>query len=518
MPPKVGMATLMLWFVIGICFIADVNSTNWNKIAKDTLNEALKIKPNNRIAKNVIIFIGDGMGLSTINAARIYKGQKLGNTGEETILEYETFPNVALSKVYGTDKQVPESAQTATALLCGEKTNFNLLGLKDSVGTSDCSAYISQGEEAEIDSIIRQAIEQGKSAGVVTTARLTHATPAATYAHSPDRNWESDADIGPANGACKDIAQQLIDNNHDIQVLLGGGRRAFLPVSEPDPETNAPGVNKRMDGRNLADDWESIQQGKNNNYRYVWKKQDFDDVDPDEVDFLLGLFSPSHMQYELERDTSGDGEPSLAEMTDKAIKILRRNKNGFALMVEGGRIDHAHHENKAKKSLEEAVQFEEAIKMAMSLIDQKDTLVVVTADHSHPFSLTGYTNRGNPILGLVDPLGINIEPTLDGLPYTSLLYGNGPGYTSPRQDLTGVDTETTDFIQQSAVPLEFDTHSGEDVGIYALGPMSHLFHGVHEQHYVAHVIQYAACIGEYAKNCRKKSGTLRSVIHGNPEV
>ncbi|XP_065936203.1 alkaline phosphatase, tissue-nonspecific isozyme isoform X2 [Magallana gigas] len=471
MPPKVGMATLMLWFVIGICVIKDVNSTNWNKIAKDTLNEALKIKPNNRIAKNVIIFIGDGMGLSTINAARIYKGQKLGNTGEETTLEYETFPNVALAKVYGTDKQVPESAQTATALLCGEKTNFNLLGLKDSVGTSDCSAYISQGEEAEIDSIIRQAIEQGKSAGVVTTARLTHATPAATYAHSPDRNWESDADIGPANGACKDIAQQLIDNNHDIQVLLGGGRRAFLPVSEPDPETNAPGVNKRMDGRNLVDDWESIQQGKNNNYRYVWKKQDFDDVDPDEVDFLLG-----------------------------------------------GRIDHAHHENKAKKSLEEAVQFEEAIKMAMSLIDQKDTLVVVTADHSHPFSLTGYTNRGNPILGLVDPLGINIEPTLDGLPYTSLLYGNGPGYTSPRQDLTGVDTETTDFIQQSAVPLEFDTHSGEDVGIYALGPMSHLFHGVHEQHYVAHVIQYAACIGEYAKNCRKKSGTLRSVIHGNPEV
>lgn len=70
--------------------------------------------------------------------------------------------------------------------------------------------------------------------------------------------------------------------------MLGGGRRAFLPVSEPDPETNAPGVNKRMDGRNLADDWESIQQGKNNNHRYVWKKQDFDDVDPDEVDFLLG--------------------------------------------------------------------------------------------------------------------------------------------------------------------------------------------------------------------------------------
>ncbi|XP_062619664.1 alkaline phosphatase, tissue-nonspecific isozyme-like isoform X5 [Saccostrea cucullata] len=501
-----SVVSLAIKLLIGVLICKGIRCTNWNKIARDSLKKALKLKPNTKIAKNVIVFVGDGMGFSTTNAARIYKGQKQGNPGEETILEFEKFPYVALSKVYGTDRQVPESAQTATALFGGEKTNFNLVGLKDSVATSDCFAQKMQGEAAEVTSIIRHAIEQGKSTGVVSTARITHATPAATYAHAANRNWESDADINSTfKGVCKDIALQLIQENHDIQVVLGGGRRAFLPVTEPDPETNALGVNERLDGRNLPETWEAIQQGKNKNYKYVWRKQDFDAVDENNIDFLLGLFNPAHMEYELERDTTGNGEPSLKEMTSKAIKILRRNKKGFVLVVEGGRIDHAHHDNKAKKALEEAVQFDEAIKEAVSLTNQKKTLIVVTADHSHPFSLTGYTGRGNDILGLVDEEGIKAEPTTDGLPYTSLLYGNGPGYTSPRQDLTGVNTDDKDFKQQSAVPQEFDTHSGEDVGIHAQGPMSHLFHGVQEQHYVAHVVQYAACLGYYSNKCNKRS-------------
>ncbi|XP_062619646.1 alkaline phosphatase, tissue-nonspecific isozyme-like isoform X3 [Saccostrea cucullata] len=501
-----SVVSLAIKLLIGVLICKGIHCTNWNYIAKESLQKALKLKPNMGIAKNVIVFVGDGMGLSTINAARIYKGQKQGNPGEETILEFEKFPHVALSKVYGSDRQVPESAQTATALFGGEKTNFNLVGLKDSVATSDCFAQKTQGEAAEVTSIIRHAIKQGKSTGVVTTTRITHATPAATYAHAAHRDWESDADINSTlYGDCKDIALQLINENHDIQVVLGGGRRAFLPVTEPDPETNANGVNKRLDGRNLVETWETIQRGKNKNYKYVWKKQDFDAIDENSIDYLLGLFNPVHMEYEIERDNSSDGEPSLTEMTTKAIKILQRNKEGYVLVVEGGRIDHAHHDNKAKKALEEAVQFDEAIKEAVSLTNQKKTLIVVTADHSHPFSLTGYTGRGNDILGLVDEEGIKAEPTTDGLPYTSLLYGNGPGYTSPRQDLTGVNTDDKDFKQQSAVPQEFDTHSGEDVGIHAQGPMSHLFHGVQEQHYVAHVVQYAACLGYYSNKCNKRS-------------
>ncbi|XP_078337678.1 alkaline phosphatase-like [Crassostrea virginica] len=503
-PITAKMSTGSTMLRIFFCFfvIISVYSTDWSGKAKDALKKALKLKPNTGIARNVVVFVGDGMGLSTINAARIYKGQKLGNMGEETELEFEKFPNVALSKVYGADKQVPASAQTATALFCGEKTNFNIVGLKESVGTSNCSAYIKLGEEAEVKSIIRLAIEQGKSTGVVTTTRITHATPAATYAHSPNRNWESDADIdSTVHGDCTDIAKQLIDKNHDIQVILGGGRRAFLPVTEPDPETNAMGVNRRLDGQNLVQRWNTLQMGKNKTYNYVWRKQEFDAVDPQKLDYLLGLFNPSHMQYELDRDNTGNGEPSLTEMTSKAIKILKRNEKGFVLVVEGGRIDHAHHDNNAKRALEETVQFEEAVKTAITLTNQEDTLMIVTADHSHPFSLTGYTNRGNPILGLVDPDSFAEEPTTDGMPYTSLLYANGPGYTSPRQNLTDVLTGQNDYIQQTAVPLSSETHSGEDVGIFARGPMSHLFHGVHEQHYVAHVVQYAACIGDYRDSC-----------------
>ncbi|XP_061189805.1 alkaline phosphatase, tissue-nonspecific isozyme-like isoform X2 [Saccostrea echinata] len=501
-----SVVSLTIKLFIGVLLSKGIQCTNWNEIAKESLKNALKLQPNTGIAQNVIVFVGDGMGLSTINAARIYKGQKQGKPGEETILEFEKFPHVALSKVYGTDKQVPESAQTATALFCGVKTNFNILGLRDSVGTSDCNAQKTQGKTAEVSSIVRHAIEQGKSTGVVTTTRITHATPAATYAHAAHRDWESDADINSTlHGDCKDIALQLINDNHDIQVVLGGGRRAFLPVTVPDPETNAIGVNKRLDGRNLIETWETIQQGKSKNYRYVWRKQDFDAVDENNIDYLLGLFNPAHMEYELERDTGNNGEPSLTEMTAKAIKILRRNKKGFVLVVEGGRIDHAHHDNKAKKALEEAVQFDEAIKEAVSLTSQKETLIIVTADHSHPFSLTGYTNRGNDILGLVDEESFKVEPTTDHMPYSSLLYGNGPGYRSPRQNLTGINTDDKDFMQQSAVPLEFDTHSGEDVGIFARGPMSHLFHGVHEQHYVSHVVQYAACLGDYSEDCDYES-------------
>ncbi|XP_048742887.1 alkaline phosphatase, tissue-nonspecific isozyme-like isoform X2 [Ostrea edulis] len=446
------------------------------------------------------------MGLSTINAARIYKGQKQGNPGEETVLEFEKFPHVALSKVYGSDRQVPESAQTATAVFGGVKINFNVVALKDSVRVSDCNAQSSQGKAAEVQSIIRHAIDQGKSTGVVTNTRITHATPAAAYAHSAHRDWESDADMNATlHGNCRDIASQLINNNHDIQVVLGGGRRAFLPVTEPDPETNSMGVNKRLDGRNLIETWKAIQQGKNKKHSYVWRKQEFDAVNENDVDYLLGLFSPSHMEYELERNNGSNGEPSLSEMTSKAIKILKRNVDGFVLVVEGGRIDHAHHDTKAKKALTDAIEFDEAVKMAVTLTNQQDTLIIVTADHSHPFSLTGYTVRGNDVLGLVDADGFRVEPSTDGLPYTSLLYANGPGYGNPRQNLTGVRTDTNDYLQQTAVPMEYETHSGEDVGIFAQGPMSHLFHGVHEQHYIAHVVQYAACMGDYADDCDKKS-------------
>lgn len=159
-------------------------------------------------------------------------------------------------------------------------------------------------------SVLRKALSEGKSTGVVTSTRLTHATPAATYAHSAHRNWESDVDvIDEARGKCRDIAYQLIHNNSDIQVLLGGGRRAFYPTNYSDPETGRTDVNKRNDTYNLVEDWLNIQREKNRKHKFVWKKDDFDNIDVNNVDYVLGLFSPSHMAYEIERDKTGNGEP-----------------------------------------------------------------------------------------------------------------------------------------------------------------------------------------------------------------
>ncbi|XP_061189803.1 alkaline phosphatase, tissue-nonspecific isozyme-like [Saccostrea echinata] len=481
-------------------------SEDWTKMAKDELDNALKIKPNTGFAKNVIVFIGDGLGISTINAARIYKGQKQGNPGEETVLEWEKFPNAAFSKIYGSDKQVPDSAQTATAILGGVKVNYKTVGVTDSIKGQDCAKLVELGDSAKVKSVIRKAQDDGKSTGVVTTARITHATPASTYAHSAHRNWESDADLTQeANGVCRDIAYQLVHSNNDIQVYLGGGRRAFYPKNFSDPETGATNVNKRLDNRNLVEEWQAIQTAQNRKHKYVWKKDDFDSIDEKDVDYVLGLFSPSHMAYEIERNNSGHGEPSLTEMTSKAIKILQKNKKGFVLLAEGAKIDIAHHDSLAKIALEDTLEFERAVKEAVSLTNPQETLIIVTADHSHAFSLAGYTKRGNDVLGLVDDEAVEIEPPLDKKPYTALVYGNGPGWNEDRQNLTGVATDANNYVQQSAVPLAYETHSAEDVGIFAQGPMSHLLHGVHEQHYIAHVIQYASCIGDYRDSCDKES-------------
>lgn len=114
---------------------------------------------------------------------------------------------------------------------------------------------------------------------------------------------------------------------------------------------------------------------------------------------MLGLFSPGHMPYAMERDHGPNGSPSLQNMTSQAIKVLSRNQDGYVLMVEGGRIDHAHHANYAHMALHEAAEMDDAVAYAAANTDPADTLIIVTADHSHSFTINGYPDRGNDILG-----------------------------------------------------------------------------------------------------------------------
>ncbi|CAM4597196.1 unnamed protein product [Lepidochelys olivacea] len=480
----------------------------WNERARRTLESALNLAPVTRRAKNIILFLGDGMGISTISAARIYKGQLAGEPGEDSQLAMETFPYVALAKTYNVDRQVPDSAGTGTAYLCGVKTNAKTLGVSAAAVYGKCNTTWGN----EVYSVLHRAKQSGKAVGIVTTTRVQHASPGAAYAHVVNREWYSDADLPKEaiRQGCKDIAYQLVHNT-DINVILGGGRMYMTPRRTPDPEypTDPKQSGTRKDGLDLVERWLSGKEGA----RYVWDKKGLDAIDENSTDYLLGLFEPKDMKYELNRDAGMD--PSIVEMTEKAIRILRRNPRGFFLFVEDEspcRIDHGHHSSRAKQALSEAVMLDRAVARAARLTHASETLTVVTADHSHVFSFGGSTPRGNSIFGLAP------KKAEDKRSYTSILYGNGPGYAianGSRPDVSSLPIEDKDYRQQAAVPLDTETHAGEDVAIMAKGPMAHLFHGVQEQNYVAHVLAYAGGLEPYhtgpeclAPSCRSGSPGL----------
>lgn len=269
--------------------------------------------------------------------------------------------------------------------------------------------------------------------------------------------------------------------------MLGGGRRYFTPASQSDIEY--PDLKgRRKDGKNLLDEWKKLNLP---NSHYVWNTSEFNAIDPLKTDHLFGLFEYGHMQFEVNRNRGPGGEPSIAEMTRKAIQILRRNPKGYFLMVEGARIDHAHHEGSAYRALTETVAMAEAVEVANKMTNVNETLIVVTADHGHTMSMGGYQKRGNPIFGLTD------DKDIYGNPYLTLNYANGPGgwdETKPRPRLTNEMTKDPHFLQQAVAKLAKETHDGTDVAVYAKGPFAHLYAGAWEQSFVVQPMMKALCL------------------------
>ncbi|NJA07285.1 alkaline phosphatase [Methylococcaceae bacterium WWC4] len=486
-----GLAAALL--TLSVAAVAETtveNADYWRQNGQHSIRVAEDLQPIDRHAKNVILFVGDGMGISTVTAARIFEGQgKADNRGgEENLLSFEKAPYMALSKTYSVNQQTSDSAPTMTAMITGVKTNDGELSVSMEVARKEKSAEVVN--QYKVKTLLEQAEERGLSTGIVSTARITHATPAACYAHTSERDWESDAQM-PADATVSDIAKQLVNFSYGdgLEVAMGGGRSMFLPNTQTDPEDTAS-KGGRKDGLDLTQQWLSHYAKS----AYVYDKTGFDAVDAKSTDHLLGLFERSHMEYETDRANDTGGEPSLTEMTEKAIDILSKNRKGYVLMVEAGRIDHAHHAGNAYRALADTVELSNAVRKAVEKTDAKDTLIVVTADHSHTFTIAGYPGRGNPITGLVKEPGATVfAKDSNGLPYTTLGYANGPGYRgpNPRPDLTDVDTSHPDFLQEAAIPMASETHAGEDVAIYAYGPKAHLFHGVQEQSYIYHVMARA---------------------------
>ncbi|KAH0953096.1 hypothetical protein HN011_003387 [Eciton burchellii] len=513
-PPLLARLLLVCFVNVSAAAALLEDSRHWRSSASKELEESLSYRWNTNKARNVIFFVGDGMSPDTITASRIYHG------GESSRLAWEHFPHIGILKTYNTNKQVPDSASTATALFGGVKTNYEVVGVNANVRLGDCETSLNASHH--VDSLIAWAQAAGKATGFVTTTRVTHATPAPLYAHCANRRWECESKMPSSAAGCKDIARQLVEDEpgRNIHVIMGGGRQTMKShVNESEFDPLDTWACYRQDGRDLIEDWTKDKSKRKLAYSVVQNNEELSRVDVNNVDYLLGVFANSHIEMDWKRERGPKGQPSLEEMTVTALRILQKSKEGYLLMVEGGLIDFAHHRGHAAQALLETVRLSDAVNATLAMIDTKDTLVIVTSDHTHSMSFNGYSDRGSSILGIAQ------KSKHDGIPYTTLSYSTGgPNNVAYTVDSSGQavridpsESNTSDFAysQQATIISDEAYHGGGDVAVYAIGPHAHLLHSLHEQNYVAHVIAYAADIGAYASNAGMLCHILNAIVlHG----
>ena len=430
-------------------------------------------------AKNIIFFLGDGMGSTTITAARIFQYQEAG------FLNMEKMPYSARIKTYSNDAQTTDSAPSMGAYMTGIKINNDVISMADAKpvrtrndangnGTiDDCGA--ANGRAAP--TILELAKARGKAVGSITTAELTHATPASTFAHSCQRN------------AGYSIATQVVPGGagyntalgDGVDVLMGGGRHHFTPF---DTARNKKG---RADGRDLMAEFAA------RGYLVAADQAQMAAARPGRK--FVGVYSDdTHMDYEIERRAS---QPSLTQMALKSIDLLAPDPDGFFLMVEGGKIDHALHDSNAKRALVDTIAFDDAIGAVVARMEKldpglKNTLIVVTADHDHTLVMNGYAKRGNPVLDIVRNYSDG-QPArdADGKTYTTLVFGNGPNRPALRSDVDSAVALGNDYHQETGVRLAGETHGGGDVRLFATGAGSQVFRGTMENTKVFHLMKAA---------------------------
>jgi alkaline phosphatase len=429
-------------------------------------------------AKNIIFFLGDGMGPTTITAARIWK------YGEDGLLNFEKIDRTARIKTYSNDAQVTDSAPSMGAYMTGIKINNDVISMRDAKPIApgkDANGNASvdrcgAGNGSAQPTILELAKAHGKAVGSITTTELTHATPAATFAHICDRN------------AQYAIAQQIVPGGagynaalgDGVDVLMGGGRMHFTPY---DAARNPHG---RADGRDM------LAEFKADGYFVAATRADMMSARPGRK--FVGVYADSHLDWAAAHRPE---QPTLAEMTAKSIELLSKNPNGFFLMVEGGKIDHALHAADAKNALSETVAFDDAVQAAIDRMRALDpglehTLIVVTADHDHTMVLNGYARRGNSPLDIVRGYADG-QPTkdADGHTFTTLVFGTGPNRPGQRADVDGAAAQADGYHQESGVRMAGEGHGGGDVKLYALGAGAAPFKGTMENTHVFDLMKAA---------------------------
>jgi alkaline phosphatase len=411
--------------------------------------------------QNVILMIPDGFGPASVTMARDFLRWRDGTTE----LPYDSL-HVGSARTFSANSRITDSAAGGTALATGVKTYSGAI----SVDTA----------RRPVGTLLEGAERQGLATGLVVTSRLTHATPAAFSAHVPDRDLENK------------IAEQQL--NQDIEVLLGGGKRHFLPETASNSARN--------DERNL------LKAADEQGYQIVETADELAQVDEGP---LLGLFSDGHMAYEIDRPPS---QPSLAQMMDRAIDVLSDRGDGYFLMVEGSRIDHAGHTNDAAAHLHDILAFNDAVKTALDAARGSNTLVVIVSDHETGGLTLGRNRDGEAIyqwhpdeLADVTASSFALADSIRAIRQS----GAAPETVKQRIEatvarLTGVADPTNERIRrlttvegtyalgkavspvvnhEALVGWTTHGHTAVDVGLYAYGPGANRFVGNHDNTTVA---------------------------------
>ncbi|UDF03734.1 alkaline phosphatase [Asticcacaulis sp. AND118] len=438
------------------------------------IEAAAALVPNTGRAKNVILFIGDGMGINSVTSGRILAGQVRGLDGASYVLSFEELPYTAFSKTYSTNDLVTDSANGISAITTGVKTINGGIGVDGNVKGRQCDGVAA----ARVMTIAEQAKLSGRSAGVVTTSGITDATPAGAYGHTSTRGWRSDADLTPEAVAagCIDLARQLVQAPASVRldVAMGGDLQDFTPIA-------AGG--ERKDGRDLTAEWKTQK-----NAAFLTGKAQLDALDTKTSGPVLGLFSKGDLPSPLDKPVD---VPGLDEMTAKAIDLLSRNDKGYFLLVESASIDKWHHKNDAHRALHDVDELAKAVSVALSKTDARDTLILITADHSHGLSLSGYAPRDASVEG-VSGKGDKAYPLLS--------YATGPGGEDVHEgDYTAEETEKLGFINPALFGMSSAAHGGEDVPVYARGPQAHLVRSTVESTYLYQVMHRALFGAETSK-------------------
>jgi alkaline phosphatase len=349
--------------------------TSGGTVAETRVTNTVVVGTNSgKKAKNVIFFLGDGMGSAPITAARILsKGMTEGRYNG--MLEMDRMDYRGMVTTSGYDAIATDSANSMSAYMCGQKSSVNAMGVY-------AASEPDPAKHPRVETITELLKRtRGMSVGVVTTAEVQDATPAAVFAHTRRRSEYGN------------IMDQALQSSQQPDVILGGGTASLLPQS--------------VEGSRRTDDRDLVKEFQAQGFAWAASRVQLKSImSAGAPDKLLGLFHFGHMNFYMDREfrknpsapnpsqsiiaPQFNDQPTLLEMTSAALKVLEKNPNGFFLMVEGASIDKAEHSLDWQRAAFDTIEFDQALGVAKRwAANRDDTLIVVTADHNHAMSIAG---------------------------------------------------------------------------------------------------------------------------------